>query len=369
MYDNLSIYIHWPFCLSKCNYCDFNSYATTDINEQLWKNAYLRELNFYKAGVEKKIIKSIYFGGGTPSMMAPSMLDELLDFIYNNYPVDKSVEITLEANPNTAATMNFSDLKELGINRLSIGVQSFSEENLHFLGRTHSKSEAIDALRAAAKFFDRYSFDLIYALPNQDVLLWQKELSEALDYAGGHLSLYQLSVEPNTVFFKQGVKEANDELAAELFDFTNDFMAKNNLPAYEISNYATCGQESVHNLTYWNYGEWVGIGPGAHGRLKSGDCCHAVANFKLPKVWLEKVHGDGWGAETNEVLTNQDIEKERIMMGLRLSSGLKKEFFANVEWNKIITMMDNGFLIVKDDNIKTTSKGRRCLNAVLDYIL
>ncbi len=288
----LAVYIHWPYCELKCPYCDFNSYARRSISEEQYIDAALRELEHYAPQTVGRSITSVFFGGGTPSLMNAASVGAVLDRVAALWPVDADCEITLEANPSSVESARFAGYRAAGVNRVSLGVQSLSDEQLRFLGRLHSAEEARAALQIAGQHFERMSFDLIYARPQQTEAEWRQELLEALNYARGHLSLYQLTIEPQTAFFdlhRRGrLRIPDDDLAAGLYELTQEICEGAGLPAYEVSNHAAPGQESRHNLTYWRYGDYLGIGPGAHGRLHVAGSKVATAAIRAPQDWYSQ---------------------------------------------------------------------------------
>jgi putative oxygen-independent coproporphyrinogen III oxidase len=322
-----ALYIHWPFCRKKCPYCDFNSHVREGIDHDAWREALLREMAYWHARAPDKTITSIFFGGGTPSLMEPATVAALIEAASRLWGLDAACEITLEANPTSVEAAKFAALKAAGVNRVSLGVQSLNPESLKFLGREHSASEALEAAALAAKTFDRYSFDLIYALPNQSLAAWEKELTEALGFARGHLSLYQLTIEENTAFHHayhvgKSFQLPEDSLAAELYSITQSIMESAGLPAYEISNHASAGQESRHNLSYWRSDSYFGIGPGAHGRVDVTGHRLATRTKKSPENWLHAVEHFGHGVEEELTLTTAERAEESILMGLRLHEGV-----------------------------------------------
>ncbi len=291
----ISIYIHWPFCLSLCPYCDFNSHVSNSINHTAWLEAYKKELSYFADRIAKRPVRSIFFGGGTPSLMEPTTILGIIAAISDIAIVDKNTEITLEANPTSYELEKFKEFKTAGINRVSIGVQSLRNERLLSLGRKHSAQNALDAIKSAATLFDKYSFDLMYATQNQDLKTWQDELKEAMGFARGHISLYQLTIEKGTPFFrlykdKKLILPSNDE-AADMYEWTNDYLQQNQYKRYEISNYAVSGHECLHNLCYWNYDEYIGIGPGAHSRLHNKDGIVALMMTNKPQAWIKRSYG------------------------------------------------------------------------------
>lgn len=354
----LAVYIHWPFCKSKCPYCDFNSHVRDSVDQKRWADALLRELETMASHVPNRQVTSIFFGGGTPSLMPPSTTQSLIDKVHKLWNVSSDIEITLEANPTSVEANSFTDFKRAGVNRVSLGVQSLQASELQFLGREHSVGEAVKAIELARQTFERYSFDLIYARPNQTLSAWEAELTQALELAGEHISLYQLTIESGTAFFhayaKGGFTLPNEHEAEALYRLTEEILAARGMLAYEVSNYAKRGQESRHNLAYWQGTDYIGIGPGAHGRLtiiseqsqeSSGqivddkvlttDHCllipgakrHATATLKSPERWLEAVEREGHATQTWQDIDRQQEVEERVMMGLRLIEGISYEAF------------------------------------------
>ncbi len=321
------VYIHWPFCAQKCPYCDFNSHVRFGgIDEARFLAAYLAELDHAAALVGARTVQSIFFGGGTPSLMAPATVEAILDRIAHHWQIAADAEITLEANPGSVEAGRFRGYASAGVNRVSLGVQSLDDDVLRSLGRIHSVAEAKAAIEIARAHFRRVSFDLIYARPRQTVAQWRAELAEALALAQGHLSLYQLTIEPDTPFAslhaagKLVVPDA--DAAHALYDVTQELTAAAGLPAYEISNHATPGEESRHNLLYWRYGEYVGCGPGAHGRLVLDAARHATSAERGPERWVERVEADGCGWIETTRLSPAEEADERLLMGLRLTEGI-----------------------------------------------
>lgn len=380
--ESLAIYIHWPFCLSKCPYCDFNSHVREKIEHDRWKNALLRELEYMHSHTQGFTVTSIFFGGGTPSLMPPDTTQALIERVRELWPVAGDMEITLEANPTSVEAEKFIDFKKAGINRVSLGVQSLRDSELKFLGRGHSAKEAIGAIELLRKTFDRYSFDLIYARPNQTLASWYEELSEALELAGGHISLYQLTIEENTAFHhayaKGGFTLPDEELSEALYRLTEDKMLSRGLIPYEISNYATHGQESRHNLSYWRGDSYVGVGAGAHGRINEDGKRIATQTLKSPERWLENVEKNGHAVEVwQKVATEAEIE-ERVMMGLRLRAGINYQEFKertgydleqNINLGKRDLYIEKGLLADDKSNLKTTLNGRLLLNKLTAELL
>jgi oxygen-independent coproporphyrinogen-3 oxidase len=321
------VYVHWPFCASKCPYCDFNSHVRhRPVDEARFLAAFRREIATMAARSPGRTVSSVFFGGGTPSLMKPETVGEILDAIGGAWAVEGSAEVTLEANPTSVEAERFRGYRAAGVNRVSLGVQALNDPDLRRLGRMHSAEEALGAVRIAGSIFERTSFDLIYARPAQSPGAWRAELLEAIGHAAEHLSLYQLTIEPDTWFerlFKAGklTVPTNDE-ARVLYDITQELCEAHGLPAYEVSNHARPGAESRHNLIYWRYGEYAGVGPGAHGRLVTGNARIATAVERHPETWLALVERDGHGIVDEEALTAEAEGDEFLLMGLRLKEGI-----------------------------------------------
>ncbi|MDA0782585.1 MAG: radical SAM family heme chaperone HemW [Rickettsiales bacterium] len=369
MSNNLAIYVHWPFCKSKCPYCDFNSHVASKIDFNLWHKAYIKEIEHFKDYISGKNITSIFFGGGTPTLMPPFIADAIISKFSKIAKFDSNIEITLEGNPTSVELKKFNDFKTAGINRVSLGVQSLNNDNLKFLGREHSSSEALKAVEKA-QIFDNYSFDLIYALPEQTLSQWEKELTEALTYAKGHLSLYQLTIEKGTKFYSDyrsgKFKMPENDLSADFYNLTGSIMEKNGLPAYEVSNYAKSGYESRHNMTYWRYGDYLGIGAGAHSRISLKGKT-AIMMIHSPDSWLKSVQEKGNGIQTHELLSEDEINYETIMMGLRTKEGIKKDIITN---NKQLALLINENLLEeKKGNIIATQSGFLVLNSLINSLV
>ena len=323
----LALYVHWPFCVSKCPYCDFNSHVRESVNQAAWQKALLADLAHEAAMLPGRRLTSIFFGGGTPSLMPPATVAAILNAAERHWGFAEGIEITLEANPSSVEAARFADLAAAGVNRASLGVQALDDEALHFLGRAHGVDEALRALQTAQEQFGRVSFDLIYARPGQPLEDWEAELTRAIGYGTEHLSLYQLTIEEGTIFHalhKAGKLVVPDgELSAELYEATQQLTLFHGLPAYEISNHAAPGAESRHNLTYWRYGLYAGVGPGAHARLPGEDGGrHAVSNEKHPETWLKMVEDWDSGEVENEALASSEQADELMLMGLRLVEGI-----------------------------------------------
>ncbi len=370
--SEFGIYVHWPFCAAKCPYCDFNSHVRSEIDEAGWTQAIVRELEYMAAlKDEKPIVRSIFFGGGTPSLMSGQAVETVLDAIARLWPAANDVEITLEANPASADAARFAAYRAAGVNRLSLGVQALNDADLKFLGRLHNVTEAKAALAIAMKTFERVSLDLIYARPKQTPQAWANELHEALNFGTEHLSLYQLTIEPATPFAllaKNGsLKIPEDDDAAALYEITQELCEAANRPAYEISNH---GRECRHNLIYWRYGDYVGAGPGAHGRIAANGKRIATVCEKLPERWRENVQRHGHGIAEQSEIPNEDAAREHLLMNLRLSEGLDLAAY-EARWNtkpdssKIDSLVRDGFLVRNGDRVIATPKGRLVLNGVI----
>jgi putative oxygen-independent coproporphyrinogen III oxidase len=317
-----ALYIHWPFCLAKCPYCDFNSHVREQVDAGQWREALLSDLRHEAALAGGEPLESIFFGGGTPSLMPPDLVAALLAEAEKLWGFAPGIEITLEANPSSVEASKFADLAQAGVNRVSLGLQSLDDGALKFLGRLHDAKEGLNALETAQKAFERVSFDLIYALPSQDIRLWRKELATAIGFGTAHLSLYQLTIEPGTRFEtmvrKGDFQPLDDDAAADLFALTREFTANAGVPAYEVSNHARRGEESRHNLTYWRYQDYAGIGPGAHGRRGGA----ATVRHKKPENWLDAVAAQGHGIAEERALSLPEQASEALLMGLRLAEGI-----------------------------------------------
>ena len=325
--QGFGIYVHWPFCAAKCPYCDFNSHVRHQpVDQAVFVQAHLAEIAHMASLAPGRTVTSIFFGGGTPSLMQPQSVTAILDAIARNWVVAKNAEITLEANPSSVEAERFRGYRAAGVNRLSLGVQSLRDEQLRVLGRLHNADEATRAIGLAREIFPRLSFDLIYARPGQKPDEWQAELCEALALAADHLSLYQLTIEPGTPFFdlqaRGRIKMPDSDHAAQLYEMTAEITAAAGLPAYEISNHAAPGAECAHNMVYWRYHEYAGIGPGAHGRLTLDGAKTATATLRNPEAWWQAAMVNGHGLETFEKLLAEETADEMLLMGLRLREGI-----------------------------------------------
>ena len=396
--NGFGVYVHWPFCLSKCPYCDFNSHVRDSVDEDRWRAALLRELDSVAENTGPRHVTSVFFGGGTPSLMPPSIVAALLDRIGEHWSVDQNIEITLEANPTSVERDRFQAFRTAGINRASLGAQALDDRALKFLGREHGAADARAAINLAARIFPRYSFDLIYARPEQTIAAWRDELRDALAMAGDHLSVYQLTIEPGTVFhtkWRRGdlaVPDADD--TAGLYEVTQEILDDAGLPAYEISNHAAPGAAGRHNLVYWRYRDYVGIGPGAHSRLTLGDPRTgdsrtgdsrtgdsrkwAISRLRNPDSWLDQVEKTGSGIDVREALDVDQRRAEVMLMGLRLAEGVPETrlrtetgqgFDAAFDPARLTALVDEGLLRLDNDRLTATATGRQRLNAVLDYLL
>ncbi len=377
--DPFGIYIHWPYCAAKCPYCDFNSHVKREVSEERYLAAVLRELSFYAALAPGRYVSSIFFGGGTPSLMHPATAEKVLQAISAHWTVELDAEITLEANPSSVEAERFADFRRAGVNRVSLGVQSLHDDQLRFLGRLHNAAEARRAIEVANAHFDRVSFDLIYARPEQTIGEWRAELGEALKLAAGHLSLYQLTIEPGTAFYRLEqtgkLRIPETDAAARLYELTQEICEAAGLPAYEISNHARAGEEARHNLLYWRYGDYAGIGPGAHGRIGVGAGRLALSAERDPARWAAQVERDGHGLASREPLTSLEQAEEMLLMGLRLSKGLSLAPLAertgySPSPDTLRLLQQDGLLShdVSAEFVKATPQGRLVLNSIIEAI-
>jgi len=372
------IYIHWPFCLSKCPYCDFNSHVADAIDQRRWRAALQAELDHFAGETNGRAVTSVFFGGGTPSLMVPETAAALIEDVRRHWLVADDLEITLEANPTSVEAERFDAFAAAGVNRVSLGVQALDDLALTFLGRGHSVREALDAVALAAERFPRTSFDLIYGRPGQTVPGWRAELGQALAHADGHLSLYQLTIEPGTPFFRDRVQPIDEDIGAALYETTQELLEARGLPAYEVSNHARPGAECRHNLTYWRGGDYVGIGPGAHGRLTADGATDALYQIHAPERWLQAVETQGHATAKRVRLSPDERREELLMTGLRLNDGVSRARFRaqtgrdvtdTVDAPALVRLVDGGFLALDARSLRTTPAGRRCLNAVLAALL
>ncbi|MHC2338745.1 radical SAM family heme chaperone HemW [Bradyrhizobium sp. USDA 4454] len=374
--EAFGVYVHWPFCLSKCPYCDFNSHVRhAPVDEARFVRAFAREIETTAARVPGREVTSIFLGGGTPSLMQPQTVGAVLDAIGKQWQVSRDVEVTLEANPTSVEATRFRGYRSAGVNRVSLGVQALDDASLKALGRLHTAREALDAVAIARSAFDRYSFDLIYARPDQTPQMWADELKQAISEAAEHLSLYQLTIEEGTPFFglhAAGKLQTPDEATARvLYDVTQEVCAREGLPAYEISNHARTGAECRHNLVYWRGEEYAGIGPGAHGRLDIDGVRHATATERRPEAWLLNVEERGHGVVSDDSLNSEERADEFLLMGLRLAEGIDPRRYAQLSGrqldpNRIALLREEGAIAVDaDGRLRVTKSGFPVLDAVV----
>ena len=374
--DAFGVYLHWPFCLSKCPYCDFNSHVRhAAVDEERFSRAFAREIETTAARAPGRQVSSIFLGGGTPSLMRPQTVGAILDAIGRHWRVAPDVEVTLEANPTSVEATRFRGYRAAGVNRVSLGVQALDDASLKALGRLHSAREALDAVAIARSTFERSSFDLIYARPDQTPQMWADELKLAISEAAEHLSLYQLTIEPDTPFFglhaAGRLKTPDEATARALYDVTQEVCAVHGLPSYEISNHARPGAECRHNLVYWRGDEYAGIGPGAHGRLDIDGVRHAIATEKRPEAWLMRVEADGHGVITDDRLNSEERADEFLLMGLRLNEGIDPLRYAalagrTLDPDRIAVLREEGAIMVDDSGrLKVTQAGFPVLDAVV----
>ena len=370
------IYVHWPFCLSKCPYCDFNSHVRAGtIDEARYVQAFSAELAHRAALTPGRTVQSIFFGGGTPSLMKPQTVEAILAAIARHWTVAPGAEVTLEANPTSVEAARFRGYRAAGVNRVSLGVQALNDADLKALGRLHSAAEAICAIEIARAIFERYSFDLIYARPKQSVEAWRAELVSALDHGADHMSLYQLTIEPDTMF--ERMRDAGKLVVPDmeqgrlLWDATQEVMGAAGMPAYEISNHARPGHESRHNLIYWRSGEYAGVGPGAHGRIVTPRGRRAHATERHPEMWLTIVEADGHGLVEDELLSIEEQGDEFLLMGLRLSEGIEPTRFEalagrTLDPQRIASLLGDGMVEYTDlGRLRVSAEGFPLLDSVV----
>ncbi len=380
--QDLALYIHWPFCLSKCPYCDFNSHVRERIDQARFAAALRQELAWEAARLGPRRLVSIFLGGGTPSLMAPETVADLIADARRLFSVADDLEITLEANPTSIERAKFAAFRAAGVNRVSIGVQSFNNADLKRLGREHDAGQAVAAIELAREIFPRLSFDLIYARPGQTLAAWRTELRQALNLAADHLSLYQLTIEPGTAYealHRRGeIVLPNDDDAAEMYDATAEEAARFGLLPYEVSNYARPGSESRHNLVYWHYGDYIGIGPGAHGRLLIDGKLIATTRHRAPEPWAERVERQGHGTRGEEIVEPPDRAREMLMMGLRLTEGVDAYHFAQRTGLDLSACLDPTMLRASEDEhyvtwdgnmLRATEAGRKRLDSLLGALV
>lgn len=384
--EPLALYLHWPFCRFKCPYCDFNVHIRAAVDEPRWVRAFAAAMTRAAEELPNRALGSIYFGGGTPSLMAPETLGAILDAAFATWPVDVPVEVTLEANPGPAEAARFAGFRAAGVTRLSLGVQALDDDALRFLGRNHDRAQAIRAIEAGQKAFEQVSFDLIYARPGQEPEAWRRELREALSLARDHLSLYQLTIERGTAFAAQVRRKAwsppPEDTAAAQYEIAQEETAAADLPAYEISNHAREGARSRHNYVYWRYGDYLGLGPGAHGRFvpagAEAGVRVATVGRRKPEAWLEAVEAGGIGEEERVTLSATERAEECLMLGLRLAEGVPEArllaasglgFDAALDPAALARLRDGGFVTFEDGVLAATPEGRQRLDAVLGALL
>ncbi|MBX3577627.1 MAG: coproporphyrinogen III oxidase [Rhizobiaceae bacterium] len=370
------VYVHWPFCAAKCPYCDFNSHVRHQpVDQPRFARAFAAEMASMRVRTGPRTVTSIFLGGGTPSLMQPATVAAVIDAIASTWTVPAGIEVTLEANPSSVEAERFRGYRAAGVNRVSLGVQALNDADLKFLGRLHNVDEALKAIGFAREIFPRLSFDLIYARPRQTLDAWQAELEQAIGYAADHLSLYQLTIEEGTPFHALHAAGRfavpDGDLAADLYQLTQEVTARHGLPAYEISNHARPGAESRHNLTYWRYGEYAGVGPGAHGRFVEGSRRVVTFTERLPETWLNLVEAKGHGVVGGETLTRSEEADEFLLMGLRLAEGIdlvRYEALAGrpLPANRIAMLREEGLVMpVGNSRLRATASGMIVLDAVV----
>ncbi|WGV15193.1 radical SAM family heme chaperone HemW [Fuscovulum ytuae] len=369
------LYIHWPFCQSKCPYCDFNSHVAASIDQRRWRDAYLKNIRQWASETKGRVLETVFFGGGTPSLMDPEVVADILDTVRTSWPMVNNPEITLEANPTSVEAGRFAGYREAGVNRVSMGVQSLRDADLRRLGRLHSADEAKEAFDIARNLFDRVSFDLIYARQSQTLADWRAELTEALSMAVDHLSLYQLTIEDGTAFADRfsrgGLKDLPDEeVQADMYSLTQEVCAAHGMPGYEISNHAKPDAESRHNMIYWRMGDYIGIGPGAHGRLTSSGRRWATVEPKAPGLWVNAVEKDEAERTIREEISLSEQALEYLLMSLRLAEGTeisRYERLAGEQLNpdRIDRLMELGLISIFDGRLIASAAGRAVLNSIL----
>ncbi|MDR2077958.1 MAG: radical SAM family heme chaperone HemW [Rickettsiales bacterium] len=388
MFRDLSLYIHYPFCLSKCPYCDFNSYRIANVDLDEFLKAYLEEIEYYSNILPGRTVNTIFFGGGTPSLMPVNFLEAIMEKIYSRFRVDKDAEISLEANPTSCEINKFREFRLMGINRLSIGVQSLEEKRLKFLGRIHSSSDVLRAIEIARLCFSgSYSIDLIYAVPGQKIEEWLMELKTALELSPGHMSLYQLTIEPGTEFSRKNIETADEYTAAEMYKVTNEFLESRGMYLYEVSNYAASGYRCRHNLNYWNSGEWLGIGAGAHSRLCFQDEFVngyrpriSVENIKNFTKWWENTMKFGRGCRILKNLSREESIEEMLLMGLRLRDGVlvdNVKKYIELHSGSIVDILNDNYRIlaekkyieVSGDNVRIPLEHFCILESIVERII
>lgn len=368
------LYVHWPFCAAKCPYCDFNSHVTDAVDQVRWRNALLRDIDHWRARTGPRTLTSIFFGGGTPSMMPPETVAAIVEHARQSWQTVNDLEVTLEANPTSVDASKFAGFVAGGVNRISVGLQALNDQDLKELGRLHTAREGRDAFELAKSLVDHVSCDLIYARQNQTPADWERELSEALGFSGDHLSLYQLTIEDGTAFGRRHAAGRlaglpNEDLSVDLWTLTQEMCDDAGYRRYETSNHAKPGAEARHNAIYWRGGDWVGIGPGAHGRLTLPEGRIATEAAKMPAAWLERADRTGTGTVREDVLPRTEIAEECLIMGLRLREGLDLRRYRHLggalNEDGMARMLEQGFVERSGDNLKTTEAGALLLNSIL----
>jgi oxygen-independent coproporphyrinogen-3 oxidase len=372
------IYIHWPFCEAKCPYCDFNSHVSRNIDQAAWKTAYLSELKRYAEETQGRTVTSVFFGGGTPSLMNPDTVAAVIEEIKRLWPTANDLEITLEANPGSVEAGRFVAYRDGGVSRISMGIQALNDNDLKRLGRIHTVSEALAAFDVARNTFERVSFDLMYARQNQSLSDWEAELKQALTLSIDHLSLYQLTIEDGTAFgdrYAIGKLRGlpDEDLGADMFDMTQDICGAAGMPAYEVSNHASDSAQSRHNLIYWRYGDYIGIGPGAHGRLTQNGTRHATICYSNPKRWLDAVSVNS-AEQSREKMNRADEATEFLLMGMRLREGIDLNRYTSLtqkplDQRVIAHLTEIEMVVVSKDRLIVTDQGFRVLNSVISEML
>ncbi len=378
-HGGFGLYIHWPFCAAKCPYCDFNSHVSASIDHDRWQDAYLSEIERIAKATAGRRLDTVFFGGGTPSLMKPETVAAILDRVRQRWRLRNDLEVTLEANPTSSEASRFRAFSEAGVTRLSMGIQALNDRDLKRLGRRHTAEEARRAFDIARDCFQRVSFDLIYARQDQELSAWKAELSEALSMAVDHLSLYQLTIEEGTVFHARRASGGlrglpDDDRAAELYELTNDICQTAGMDAYEVSNLARSEAWCQHNLIYWRYGDYAGIGPGAHGRLTLDGVRHATEAWRMPADWLQAVNRSGDGTSAFHALSRVEQGEEMLLMGLRLTEGVSLQRYQNISGKslneKVISQLSSaGFIAVNGDQLQVSAQGRLLLNPILEKLL
>ncbi len=369
------LYVHWPFCAAKCPYCDFNSHVRTGVNQDRWARAFEHEVARNRERTGPRVLTSIFFGGGTPSLMDSGTVARVIAAARASWSFANDIEITLEANPTSVEAGRFQEFADTGVNRVSVGIQALNDHDLKALGRTHSVQEGLQALIVAKETFSRVSLDLMYGRQNQHVSDWHDELKRALDLGTDHLSLYQLTIEPETVFGARAARGLlrglpDEDASRALWDVTQEMCRDAGFAPYEISNFSRSGQESRHNLTYWRSGDWVGVGPGAHGRITTSDGRIATETALSPEAWLDRVSRDGSGETSCDQLTSEDILEERLLMGLRLTSGIEVDAALQSKLMERVSRHGLEELVsFEEGRILVQEQGRPLLNSILKALV